>query len=87
MQRRTIGLATRPTPNHHVATIARVVPLVGHEPIRTLSRHRRWDGKVWFAIDVIPDEPGATLRIGDEIEVLATRPAAAPPVPVPGPFP
>lgn len=42
----------------------------GHEPIKTLSRHRRWGGKVWFAVDVIPDEPGATLRVGDEVEVL-----------------
>ncbi|HWM34715.1 MAG TPA: MOSC N-terminal beta barrel domain-containing protein [Pseudolysinimonas sp.] len=48
----------------------------GHEPIRTLARHRRWDGKVWFAVNLIPEEPGGTLRVGDPVEVLeANRPA------------
>lgn len=44
-----------------------------HEPIATLARHRRWDGKVWFAVNLIPDDPGAVLRIGDPVEVLASR--------------
>ena len=59
------------------------------EPITTLARYRRWDGKTWFAANLIPDDPGATLRVGDEIEVLQTRdasdgplrPAAEPRVP------
>ncbi|PRY60300.1 hypothetical protein BCF74_10786 [Knoellia remsis] len=38
----------------------------GPEPIRTLARHRRWDGKTWFAIQLIPDEPG-TVRVGDAV--------------------
>lgn len=64
----------------HPDTIVR-----GHEPIATLSRHRRWAGKVWFAVDLIPDRqpgvPGGTLRVGDEVEVLeATRRREAPPV-------
>jgi uncharacterized protein YcbX len=42
----------------------------GKEPIATLARHRRWDGKVWFAINLIPDSPGATLHVGDEVKVL-----------------
>lgn len=42
----------------------------GKEPIATLARHRRWDGKVWFAINLIPDSPGATLHVGEEVEVL-----------------
>ncbi len=41
----------------------------GKEPIRTLSRHRRWDGKVWFAVNLIPDGTG-TLRVGDPVEIL-----------------
>jgi uncharacterized protein YcbX len=61
------------------------------EPITTLARHRRWDGKTWFAANLLPDSPGATLRVGDEVEVLETRdasdgpmrPAAEPRVPVP----
>ncbi|WP_353952908.1 MOSC N-terminal beta barrel domain-containing protein [Knoellia sp. S7-12] len=40
----------------------------GKEPIRTLARHRRWDGKTWFALQLIPDGTGV-VRIGDEVEV------------------
>lgn len=42
----------------------------GKEPLTTLARHRRWDGKTWFAINLIPDSPGATLHVGDRVEVL-----------------
>ncbi|MGI8760031.1 MAG: MOSC domain-containing protein [Jatrophihabitantaceae bacterium] len=42
----------------------------GKEPIATLSRHRRWDGKTWFAMNLVPDTPGATITVGDEVEVL-----------------
>ncbi|MFI6483113.1 MOSC domain-containing protein [Nonomuraea sp. NPDC050663] len=41
----------------------------GKEPIRTLSRHRKWDGKVWFAMNLIPDTTGAVV-VGDRIQVL-----------------
>ncbi|HEY9408276.1 MAG TPA: MOSC N-terminal beta barrel domain-containing protein [Jiangellaceae bacterium] len=41
----------------------------GKEPIRTLSRHRRWDGKVWFGTNLIPDGTG-TISVGDPVEVL-----------------
>jgi uncharacterized protein YcbX len=40
------------------------------EPTYTLARHRRWDGAVWFAMNVVPETPGATLRVGDEVEIL-----------------
>jgi uncharacterized protein len=42
------------------------------EPIATLSRYRRWDGKTWFAMNLIPDGPfdGATIRVGDPVEIL-----------------
>ncbi len=41
----------------------------GKEPIRTLSRHRRWDGKVWFGVNLIPDGTGV-IRRGDPVTVL-----------------
>ena len=41
----------------------------GKEPIRTLARHRRWDGKTWFAVKLVPDTEG-TIRVGDELTVL-----------------
>jgi uncharacterized protein YcbX len=38
----------------------------GKEPLRTLARHRRWDRKVWFAVNLIADGPG-TIRVGDPV--------------------
>jgi uncharacterized protein YcbX len=38
----------------------------GKEPIRTLAKHRRWDGKVWFGVRLIPIGPG-TLSVGDPV--------------------
>ncbi len=42
----------------------------GKEPIATLARYRRWDGATWFGMNLVPDTPGATIRVGDEVEVL-----------------
>ena len=57
----------------------------GMEPIATLARHRRWDGKTWFGINLVPDTPEQSVRVGDEIEVMTpmgsftcpTQPSAA----------
>ena len=57
----------------------------GPEPLRSLSRHRRWDGKVWFGVRLVPVSTG-TVAVGDEVSVLeasspavgARRPLAAP---------
>ncbi|GAB2486783.1 MOSC domain-containing protein [Jatrophihabitans fulvus] len=46
----------------------------GKEPVATLARHRRWDGATWFAMNAIPDSPGAVVRVGDEVEVLESVP-------------
>ena len=43
----------------------------GKEPITTLARHRRWDGKTWFGINLVPDGPPGTITVGDELEVLS----------------
>jgi len=43
------------------------------EPIRTLARHRRWDGKVWFAVNLIPVDAG-TVSVGDVVEPLTEVP-------------
>jgi uncharacterized protein YcbX len=40
------------------------------EPLFSLSRHRQWDHKTWFAVNLIPDNPGGTLQVGDRLEVL-----------------
>ncbi len=52
----------------------------GKEPIATLARHRRFDGLTWFGMNLIPDTAGATIRVGDEVEILdAVDPVAGPP--------
>lgn len=38
----------------------------GKEPIATLSRHRKWDGKTWFGTRLIPLGTGV-LHVGDEV--------------------
>ncbi|MGC4094189.1 MAG: MOSC domain-containing protein [Polyangiaceae bacterium] len=43
----------------------------GKEPLRTLAQFRRWDGKVWFGMNLIHDELG-TLAVGDAVEVVQT---------------
>ncbi|MGY0230376.1 MOSC domain-containing protein [Longispora urticae] len=42
----------------------------GKEPVRTLARRRRWDGKTWFGVHLIPDTVGV-IRVGDQVEVLS----------------
>ena len=49
--------------------------LRGKEPTATLARHRRWDGAVWFGMNLVPETPGAVLTVGDEVELLETVPA------------
>lgn len=42
------------------------------EPIRTLARHRRWEGATWFGIrltPVLPVPDGAVIIVGDEVAV------------------
>ncbi|WP_027347120.1 MOSC domain-containing protein [Hamadaea tsunoensis] len=42
----------------------------GKEPIRTLSRYRRWDGKTWFGVRLVPLSPGV-IRLGDPVTPLS----------------
>ncbi|WP_439592066.1 MOSC domain-containing protein [Microbacterium sp.] len=41
----------------------------GKEPIRTLARHRRWDGKTYFGVWLVPREDGV-IAVGDEVAPL-----------------
>lgn len=62
--------------------ITTIDPTTAHrekEPIASLARIRRWDGATWFAINLIPDTPGVTIRVGDPLEVLdAVEPGSGP---------
>ena len=44
----------------------------GKEPLRTLNRFRKQDGKVYFGENLIPTAPGI-VRVGDTVEVVAWR--------------
>jgi uncharacterized protein YcbX len=51
----------------------------GREPLASLVRHRRWDGKSWFAMQLIPDTPGVTIQVGDDVEILEAVESDGPP--------
>ena len=38
----------------------------GHEPIRTLAKHRTWEGATWFAMQLVPETRGV-VRVGDDV--------------------
>lgn len=42
----------------------------GREPLRTLARHRRWDGHTWFGIRMVPRSTG-TIQVGDPVLVTS----------------
>ncbi len=52
----------------------------GKEPLATLARYRRWDGKIWFGINLIPDSPrpGDAIRTGDPVEILEAADTGGP---------
>jgi hypothetical protein len=43
----------------------------GKEPLRTLAQHRRWGGKTYFGIRIIPLTTGR-IRVGDAVTVATT---------------
>jgi uncharacterized protein YcbX len=51
-----------------MTTISLVDLTTAKEPIRTLARHRQWDGKTWFAIHLIPESTGE-IAVGDAVHV------------------
>jgi len=51
-----------------VTTIDPITLAHGKEPIRTLARHRKWSGKTWFGIRIVPLATGK-LSVGDELTV------------------
>ena len=54
-----------------MTTIDPVSLVRGKEPIRTLAKHRRWDGKTWFGVWLVPDLAGsradAVIAVGDDV--------------------
>ncbi|WP_055481135.1 MOSC domain-containing protein [Sphaerimonospora mesophila] len=52
-----------------VTTIDPATAVKGKEPLRTLARHRRWDGKTWFGVRLVPRATG-TISLGDPVTPL-----------------
>ena len=53
-----------------MTTIDRETLATGHEPIKTLARHRRWEGATWFGVRLTPVLPlpaEALVRVGDPV--------------------
>lgn len=63
-----------------LTTIDPATALREKEPIASLARVRRWDGKTWFGVNLVPDTPGATIRVGDDVEVLEAVPPGGGPL-------
>jgi uncharacterized protein YcbX len=49
-----------------MTTISLVDLSTAKEPIRTLARHRQWDHKTWFAVQLIPETTGE-IAVGDVV--------------------
>lgn len=56
-----------------LTTIDPVTAVRTKEPLVSLARHRKIGGKTLFAVNLVPDAPLGTLRVGDPVEVLATH--------------
>jgi Uncharacterized Fe-S protein len=50
-----------------MTTIDPITLAGGKEPIRTLARYRRWNGKTWFGTRLVPLGTG-TISVGDAVE-------------------
>jgi hypothetical protein len=61
--------AAKPNDRCVVTTIDAETGEKGHEPLRTLGRHRNVDQELLFATYLIPDTPGR-IAVGDPIAVL-----------------
>jgi uncharacterized protein YcbX len=69
-QKLTIGevelRVTKPVDRCVMTTIDSETLATAKEPIRTLARHRLFDGKTMFAMHLVP-VTGGTIRVGDEV--------------------
>lgn len=45
----------------------------GKEPLKTLAKYRTKNGKVLFGQNLIAENPGEILKVGDRIEILETK--------------
>jgi uncharacterized protein len=51
-----------------MTTISLLDLTTAKEPVRTLARHRQWDHKTWFGVQLIPEATGR-IEVGDPVAV------------------
>jgi len=51
-----------------VTTVEQTTGIRSKEPLQTLGRYRRWDGKILFGQNLIAEQVG-TLNLGDSVEI------------------
>ncbi|MFE2012330.1 MOSC domain-containing protein [Streptomyces sp. NPDC059491] len=59
----------RPCGRCVVTTTNQLTAERGKEPLRSLARHRRQDGRVIFGQNLVPEHTG-TVRVGDAVKIL-----------------
>ncbi|WP_435971418.1 MOSC domain-containing protein [Streptomyces sp. Qhu_M48] len=59
----------RPCGRCVVTTTDQFTAARGKEPLRTLARHRKSDGRVVFGQNLVPEHTG-TVRVGDAVKIL-----------------
>lgn len=59
----------RPCGRCVVTTTDQLTAERGKEPLRTLARHRKSDGRVLFGQNLVPEHTG-TVRVGDAVKIL-----------------
>jgi uncharacterized protein YcbX len=61
----------KPCSRCSVPTIDPETALTGKEPLTTLNRLRKWEGKVYFGQNVLHDHVGV-LTVGDDVVIKTT---------------
>jgi uncharacterized protein len=51
-----------------MTTISLLDLTTAKEPVRTLARHRQWDHKTWFGVQLIPEATGR-IEVGDPVAI------------------
>ncbi len=54
-----------------IPTIDQQTAIASKEPTKTLSEYRKFDGKILFGQNLIAENFGGTVSVGDEVEIIA----------------
>jgi uncharacterized protein YcbX len=69
----TAFYVVKPCERCTIPTVDQVTGKKGKEPLKTLASYRTVEGKVLFGQNLIAEAPGATIAVGDNIEVLDVK--------------